>query len=80
MKQWEYKIMIGNPIEQAINKIGEEGWEMCGVVQSTHSSVRLYFKREKLPEKMIVSSGSEGPTMRIITDEEANEKIKKMMS
>ncbi len=80
MKQWEYKTMIGNPIEPALNKIGEEGWEMCGVVQLTSSSVRLYFKREKLSEKMIASSNTERPTIRTITDEEADKKIKKMMS
>lgn len=51
MQQWEYKKLDGKNGELALNEIGEDGWEMCGVVQSTASFVTLYFKREKLQEK-----------------------------
>jgi hypothetical protein len=32
MQKWEYKVIYGYPNEQALNKLGEEGWELVAVV------------------------------------------------
>jgi hypothetical protein len=49
--KWEYKQIARNlenekPLEEAeMNALGEDGWEMTGVVQHT-STAYFYFKRQ----------------------------------
>lgn len=39
--------------EQALNELGKDGWEMCGVSPSSNLYSRaLYFKRPKSQEKI----------------------------
>ena len=48
--QWEYKQIVRNlkkekPLDETeLNALGEEGWEMSGVVQHSHS-IYFYLKR-----------------------------------
>jgi len=52
-QQWEYKIMNSLIDEQALNELGRDGWEMCGVSPSSDLySMELYFKRPKSQEKI----------------------------
>lgn len=48
-QQWEYRSAFGNPTSsQEYNKLGTEGWELCGVVsgQTVHDTIAI-FKRPK---------------------------------
>lgn len=49
MKKWEYKIVIDSEtlnMESRLNKMGQEGWELCGVKVWEFGSVHnLFFKR-----------------------------------
>ncbi|HEX7574781.1 MAG TPA: hypothetical protein VF360_00245 [Candidatus Methanoperedens sp.] len=46
MDKWEYKKVSSKDLN--LNKLGEEGWEMCGVeVNSFSFFVDYYFKRKK---------------------------------
>lgn len=52
MHRWEYKFTVlpANNIEDAIdnklNDLGEQGWELVSVVKDTYMTV-AYFKRQK---------------------------------
>jgi hypothetical protein len=62
--KWEYKLLIGtgfrNHLQDAdgvdygqlsqelLNKLGKEGWEVCGLNHSYFSSVMLILKRKVL--------------------------------
>ena len=53
MKRFEYLRCSFSPsrddINRELNKLGDEGWEMCGYSHSDEWRVsRFYFKREKL--------------------------------
>lgn len=53
VQQWEYKIMTTYIDEQALNELGKDGWEMCGVSSSSDLYSRtLYFKKPKPQEKI----------------------------
>jgi hypothetical protein len=45
MDKWEYKKVSSKDLN--LNKLGEEGWEMCGVEASFSFFVDYYFKRKK---------------------------------
>lgn len=50
MQQWEYKILNSrsiNNIEDEINKLGNQGWELVNVVSIGGSGVDYNFKRPK---------------------------------
>jgi hypothetical protein len=50
--QWEYREIGPSANElgaDALRRLGDEGWEMCGVRQRGSSASLVYFKREKLP-------------------------------
>lgn len=76
MQQWEYKIVIGDLGEPALNEIGINGWEMCGAVQPTSSLVTLYFKRLKMPEKRCTKLDVQHIRMENATDEQKDNLIK----
>lgn len=42
--KWEYKIVEGKPDLKRLNELGEEGWELAGVLDSA-GIVLVYFKR-----------------------------------
>lgn len=47
MKKYEYKtITLGLCDYLDLNKLGDEGWEMCGVINVEYKTT-FYFKREK---------------------------------
>ena len=56
MNTWEYKTFI-NVNAADLNKLGNEGWELVTVVQ-TSSYKMFYFKREK-QQKVIISKNIE---------------------
>lgn len=41
--KWEYKVVRDALSETELNKLGEEGWELCGVTRGM--IVAMYFKR-----------------------------------
>jgi hypothetical protein len=49
---WQYKLLTRNlakeaaPIEEELNQVGKEGWELAGIV-TDHPFVYFYFKRLK---------------------------------
>jgi|BarGraIncu01122A_1022018.scaffolds.fasta_scaffold02245_1 hypothetical protein len=45
MDKWEYKNVSGINID--LDKLGEEGWEMCGVKGVIFGMSEYYFKRKK---------------------------------
>lgn len=53
MKKWEYRSIQNTPQKMVlfsdahINKLGEQGWEMCGTLCSDEYNKQIiYFKRE----------------------------------
>ena len=34
MDRWEYKYVIGTPHMDELNQLGEQGWELAGVINS----------------------------------------------
>jgi translation initiation factor 2 gamma subunit (eIF-2gamma) len=51
--KWEYRIeggIVGGSILQELNKLGDEGWELAGLIQAMEvdkSKVYYFFKRLK---------------------------------
>lgn len=71
MQQWEYKIMAAYVDAQALDELGKDGWEMCGVSQSSQLyGTILYFKRPKLQEKISETANISSVLMEQITDEQ----------
>jgi hypothetical protein len=51
-QQWEYKIMAVYVDVQTLDELGKDGWEMCGVSQSSQLyGTVIYFKRPIQQEK-----------------------------
>lgn len=61
MKKWEYRVLTSYPLEDELNKLGDEGWELIAVVPIGGIQVKVdddieiapmaiygYLKREKL--------------------------------
>lgn len=48
-KNWEYKIVRERNIglEEELNKLGSEGWEMVSAVRDSNDWIKFIFKREK---------------------------------
>lgn len=50
MRKWEYRTVNHNSmrpfIGRELNHLGEQGWELCGVVTSISSCPDYIFKRE----------------------------------
>ena len=54
MQKWEYKVEAGKPnagIQPALNKLGNDGWELIGVVatppDASGNTLGFFFKRPK---------------------------------
>jgi hypothetical protein len=74
VQQWEYKIKTIYVDEQALNELGKDGWEMCGVSPSSQLySMALYFKRPKSQEKKLNEQSARTNQM---TDEKKDNLIK----
>lgn len=50
MQRWEYRVTEGETSEDSLNALGDEGWELVGVVAGL-SGPRAYLKRPALPFK-----------------------------
>lgn len=44
-QRWEYRIVSLNEGTREFNRLGGEGWEMCGVLGSTAPQGAVFFKR-----------------------------------
>ena len=53
MKKWEYiaKTISLAGQDWSFEEMGEQGWELCGVIANADFSRTYYFKRQKLNEK-----------------------------
>jgi uncharacterized protein (TIGR03067 family) len=47
VRQWEYHQITAPRTEDELNKLGGEGWEMCGVLPFKDGGGMIYFKRSK---------------------------------
>ena len=46
MNMWEYKTINGIPSNNLLNRMGLEGWELCGVCNIPYTAPEFYFKRK----------------------------------
>jgi hypothetical protein len=77
MQQWEYKIMTVYVDVQALDELGKDGWEMCGVSQSPQLyGTIIYFKRPKQQEKRSATEDISSVRTEQITDEQKSKLIK----
>lgn len=50
MKKWEHMqrfLESGGDMYETLHLFGEQGWEMCGVVEHFGGSLTIWFKRAK---------------------------------
>ena len=78
MQRWEYIIITTNINEQTLNKIGEDGWEMCGATQEYQMYPTLYFKRPKQQEKRFATLNARPSHTEFITDAKREKEIKEL--
>lgn len=52
VEKWEYKTIEGIPHSDLLNRMGIEGWEMCGVCNLPLAKPIYYFKRRPPSEPM----------------------------
>ena len=50
MQRWEYRVVEGDASEGLLNELGDEGWELVGVVAAV-SGPQAYLKRPALAFK-----------------------------
>lgn len=77
MQKWEYIIISAYGDEKILDKLGEDGWEMCGVVPTSQMhTATLYFKRPKRQEKRSATTNMQSVRMESTTDEQMDRLIK----
>ncbi len=45
VQRWEYRLVSLNEGTREFNRLGSEGWEMCGVLGSSAPQGAIFFKR-----------------------------------
>ena len=78
VQRWEYIITLDNISKKELDEIGEDGWEMCGILQESHRPSKLYFKRPKQKEKRSAMLNVRAPQTEFLTDAKREQVIKEI--